>query len=301
MCLHLPIFELWTTLGCGGTVVLADDLLSWWENLREGIVTNRVHLINTVPSAIAKVIGQARIPDGVIGVNLAGEALKDELTKELWQAGNLKRIFNLYGPTETTVYSTWTTVEAQKKVTIGQGVSNTWLYVMDQELELARFGVVGELYIGGAGVGWGYWGRTSLIAERFLPDAFSVTGKLLGMDLPLRSLRAHPPAARLSLHVAGAARTAVPPLRPASRERHRRLSFAQERLWFLSRFETEARPYNMPVALRLRGPLNSEALHAALRAIVARHEVLRTSFPEADGVAMQHIAPARDLSMPVIE
>ena len=108
-------------------------------------------------------------------INLAGEALKGELVRELWQAGNLKRINNLYGPTETTTYSAWTSVEAEKKVTIGRGVGNTRLYVMDQELELAPFGVVGELYIAGAGVGTGYWKRASLTAERFLPDPYSKT------------------------------------------------------------------------------------------------------------------------------
>src|SRR4029077_4025992 len=80
-----------------------------------------------------------------------------------------------------------------------------------------------------------------------------------------------------------------------------RLSFAQERLWFLSRHEAEAGLYNVPIALRLRGPLNREALHAGLREIVARHEVLRTSFPETDGIARQNIASAADLSMPVVE
>ncbi len=175
VCFDLSIFELWATLTCGGTVVLVDDVLGWWESLREGKIPNRARLLNTVPSAIAKLIEQGRLPDGVVTVNLAGEALKEELVRELWQAGNLNRINNLYGPTETTTYSTWTTVETQKKVTIGRGIGNTRLYVLDQEMELASFGVVGELYIAGAGVGYGYWRRASLTAERFLPDPYSET------------------------------------------------------------------------------------------------------------------------------
>src|SRR6185312_2540925 len=175
ICFDLSIFELWATLSCGGTVVLADDVLGWWESLREEKVSKQVRLVNTVPSAIAKLIEQGRLPDEVVTINLAGEALKGELVRELWQAGNLKRINNLYGPTETTTYSSWTSVEAQKKVTIGRGVGNTRLYVMDQELELAPFGVVGELCIAGAGVGNGYWRRASLTAERFLPDPYSKT------------------------------------------------------------------------------------------------------------------------------
>ena len=175
ICFDLSIYELWATLSCGGTVVLADDVISWWESLQGGRVTNRARLLNTVPSAVAQLIEQGPLPEGVVTINLAGEALKEELVSGLWQRGNLKRVNNLYGPTETTTYSSWTPVEAEKKVTIGRGVGNTQLYVLDQELELAPLGVVGELYIAGAGVGRGYWGRASLTAERFLPDPYSKT------------------------------------------------------------------------------------------------------------------------------
>ena len=116
------------------------------------------------------------------------------------------------------------------------------------------------------------------------------------VELPLHSLFQNPTVAGLALQVDGAARTAAPPLRALPREQSPRLSFAQERLWFLSRYEAEASWYNVPVALRLRGPLNREALHAGLQEIVARHEVLRTSFPETDGTARQNIASASDLS-----
>ena len=175
ICFDLSIYELWATLSCGGTVVLADDVINWWESLQGGRVTNRARLLNTVPSAVAQLIEHGPLPEGVVTINLAGEALKEELVSGLWQRGNLKRVNNLYGPTETTTYSAWTPVEAEKKVTIGRGVGNTQLYVLDQELELAPLGVVGELYIAGAGVGRGYWGRASLTAERFLPDPYSKT------------------------------------------------------------------------------------------------------------------------------
>src|SRR5205823_12986893 len=48
VCFDLSIFELWATLGCGGTVVLADDVLGWWESLREGKISDCVRLANTV-------------------------------------------------------------------------------------------------------------------------------------------------------------------------------------------------------------------------------------------------------------
>ncbi len=132
--------------------------------------------MDTVPSAIARLIQRGRLPESVCTVNLAGEALKESLVSEVYAAGNAKRIINLYGPTETTTYSTWATVSGQREITIGRAVANTQLYVLDGELELVPQGVLGELYIAGAGVSLGYWKHPSQTAERFLPDPFSQAG-----------------------------------------------------------------------------------------------------------------------------
>ena len=67
------------------------------------------------------------------------------------------------------------------------------------------------------------------------------------------------------------------------------LSFAQQRLWFLNRFEGGVATYNMPIAFRINGPLDVEALDAALDDVIARHESLRTVFPDLDGVAFQQV------------
>lgn len=69
------------------------------------------------------------------------------------------------------------------------------------------------------------------------------------------------------------------------------LSLAQERLWFLSRMEPENPYYNLPVALRLDGKLNIAALELSINEIVRRHEALRTTFEEKDGVPRQIIHP----------
>ncbi|ETK35217.1 non-ribosomal peptide synthetase [Microbispora sp. ATCC PTA-5024] len=69
------------------------------------------------------------------------------------------------------------------------------------------------------------------------------------------------------------------------------LSSAQERLWFLQRFDPDDASYTMYFVLRLRGPLDAGALQAALDAVVARHESLRTSFPDVDGAPVAVVHP----------
>ena len=69
------------------------------------------------------------------------------------------------------------------------------------------------------------------------------------------------------------------------------LSFAQERLWFLEQLEPATSLYNISLSFRLTGPLVEEALHNALDAIVARHEVMRTIYRAPEGVPIQLIRP----------
>ncbi|PYV39080.1 MAG: non-ribosomal peptide synthetase, partial [Acidobacteria bacterium] len=84
-----------------------------------------------------------------------------------------------------------------------------------------------------------------------------------------------------------------PALQAVSRDRDLPLSFAQQRLWFLDQLKPNSAIYNLSDALRLSGPLNIEALQEALTAMVARHEVLRTTFAVVDGVPVQVISRDR--------
>jgi amino acid adenylation domain-containing protein len=69
------------------------------------------------------------------------------------------------------------------------------------------------------------------------------------------------------------------------------LSFAQERLWFVEQLEPGTSLYNVLLAFRLTGPLVEDALHAALDTIVARHEVIRTTYEAPNGFPVQLIHP----------
>jgi len=90
------------------------------------------------------------------------------------------------------------------------------------------------------------------------------------------------------------------PIARAFRQRVLPLSFAQQRLWFLDQLEPGNPIYNIPSALRLRGPLDADALERTLGEIVRRHESLRTIFREEDGVPVQVIQPNQAIALPVL-
>ena len=72
------------------------------------------------------------------------------------------------------------------------------------------------------------------------------------------------------------------------------LSLAQQRMWFLNRLDPGSAANNIPVAIRLSGSLDVDALQAAVSDVVARHESLRTVYPEIDGVGFQKVLGADD-------
>ncbi|MCP3962378.1 MAG: amino acid adenylation domain-containing protein [bacterium] len=98
---------------------------------------------------------------------------------------------------------------------------------------------------------------------------------------------------------AAEARRAIP-RQPRDAESYE-LSFAQERLWFLNQFEPESAEYNVPQSYRLEGELDPARMRRALRALVARHETLRTTFREVDGEARQIIAVEARVELPVLD
>jgi amino acid adenylation domain-containing protein len=122
--------------------------------------------------------------------------------------------------------------------------------------------------------------------------------RILGVEVPLRKLFERATIAGLGEEIEQALRRTASeeaplPLRPASREQELPLSFAQQRLWFLAQLDPQSPAYNLPYALRLRGPLDQEVLEACFLDLVTRHEALRTTFELWEGQPVQRIHAPR--------
>jgi len=153
------------------------------DYLVEVIKREGVTVLQVVPSLLRMLLKEEGIGEcrSLRRVYSGGEALGRELVEEFHEQLIGAEIYNLYGPTEATIDATWWDGRADREqaetgiAPIGRPVSNTQMYVLDEQFQLLPAGVEGELFIGGAGLARGYLNRPELTAERFIPHPFSTT------------------------------------------------------------------------------------------------------------------------------
>lgn len=179
--------EIYPALLCGATVVLKpEEMIVPGRPFHDLIEQFRITVLS-LPVAfwqewiIAAKHTSLSMPASLRMVWLNAESPSPKLFAEAVRLseGRIKW-FNTYGPTETTVTAALFQCSYQDDqpwhhIPIGYPLANTKLYILDSNLQPVPVGVVGELYIGGSGVGRGYLNRPALTAERFLPDPFSGT------------------------------------------------------------------------------------------------------------------------------
>ena len=144
-------------------------------------------------------------------------------------------------------------------------------------------------------------GGHSLLATQVM----SRVREIFQVELPLRTLFEAPTLAALAGCVEAALQAGhgieSSPIEPAPRDEQLKLSFAQQRLWFLDQLEPNSPVYNCPAAIRLNGALDIELLEQTLTEVVRRHEVLRTSFRSIEGTPVQVIADATPFTIEIID
>lgn len=175
----LTVTSLYTTLlGGAKAELLPEDVGA--QNLLAALLDGNRGLVKITPAHL-DLIGKQIAGDKAAGMASAfvigGENLLAE-NLQLWREhAPATRLFNEYGPTETVVgccvHEVQATDPQSGSVCIGRPIANTQLYVLDENMRPVPPGVVGELFIGGIGVGLGYLNRPELTAERFVPDHFS--------------------------------------------------------------------------------------------------------------------------------
>ncbi|MBN1991918.1 MAG: amino acid adenylation domain-containing protein [Anaerolineae bacterium] len=179
------VWELWGALLYGGRLVV----VPYWISRSPAafyklLAKEQVTVLNQTPSAFRQLIQT----EETLGANpnlalrrviFGGEALEPQsLTPWFERHGDqAPQLVNMYGITETTVHVTYQPLTTKDLKTtsgspIGTPIPDLQVYILDQTRQPVPIGVVGELYVGGAGVARGYLNRPALTAEKFIPNPF---------------------------------------------------------------------------------------------------------------------------------
>ncbi|SCD73338.1 AMP-binding enzyme C-terminal domain-containing protein [Streptomyces sp. ScaeMP-e83] len=128
-------------------------------------------LVQATPVTLRMLLDCGWRPGAGLDILSGGEKLHTELAVRLADGG--ARVWDLYGPTETTVWSTTSRLDPRGRPEDWQLRGNTRLVLLDARGEPVAEGAVGEICIGGTGLGWGYHGRPAQSAAAFVPDPFA--------------------------------------------------------------------------------------------------------------------------------
>ncbi|HVI73054.1 MAG TPA: amino acid adenylation domain-containing protein, partial [Pyrinomonadaceae bacterium] len=182
-CFDISVWQFLVALLVGGRVSIFDEETTHDPaQLLAQVERERITILEVVPSLLRALLDEAKRGNTNLSslryLVTTGEALPPDLAQQWLQLKPEIPLVNAYGPTECSDDVTHhfiadpPSAEAAR-MPIGRPISNTKLYVLDRKLRLAPAGVAGELYVGGDGVGRGYWRDAEQTAQTFIPDLFA--------------------------------------------------------------------------------------------------------------------------------
>ncbi len=171
VCFDIFGLELWGSLTNGLCLVLAnEEEQNNTELLNKLCLENHVEMLQTTPSRISFLLKDTSNLDFLKNINtimLGGEGLPKTVVENIFKLTNVQ-LFNMYGPTETTIWSTISHITNAENISIGKPISNTFCYILNDDLKILPPYSPGILYIGGKGVSKGYYNRPELTLEKFI-------------------------------------------------------------------------------------------------------------------------------------
>ncbi|MBL7481681.1 non-ribosomal peptide synthetase [Legionella bononiensis] len=184
-------FSVWEIFGgllFGGCIVLVakDDTLNP-SRILELLRMERISVLNQTPTAFfslsQEVVAQDYPSlDALRMVIFGGEKLDTRYLLEWVTKYQHMKMINMYGITETTVHVSYKEIQLEdilhNRSNIGKSIPTTLMYIMDQHQNLLPPGVQGEIYVGGAGLGYGYLYNETLTAERFINHPYRIGERL---------------------------------------------------------------------------------------------------------------------------
>lgn len=175
----VSVWEFFWTLSSGARLIIARPQghqdPGYLVQLMEQAAVTTAHFVPSMLQVFVEQLDAGQCPS-LRHVVCSGEELPASLQSRFFERLPHVRLSNLYGPTEAAVDVTFWECRADarcERVPIGRPISNIHMGVLDGYQKIVPLGMAGEIYIGGTGVGRGYWKRPQLTAERFVPDPFS--------------------------------------------------------------------------------------------------------------------------------
>ena len=166
--------EIFLPLAFGASLYLVEEdlVLGGGGLCMEHFRASAATVLFATPTMYRLLLDEGWQGDANMQLVVGGEVLPLPLARSL--ASRCRVLWNQYGPSETAICATRTRIESDaEKITIGYPLPNVSIHLLDAQLKPVPQGVVGEMYIGGAGVGLGYLGQPELNRACFLPDPFA--------------------------------------------------------------------------------------------------------------------------------